>query len=350
MTKNHVIQRLTVEVNAPDQQTARQHQEALSHWFKSETFWRTVSARLDALVPDDVVLSISKLEIDVVGATEEAFQKDFIQAIVKQLEKAVLTKRASFVQSKQAYLHQITLFFLEKGYLPATVLKENAVLMRQFLEQQSTDFDTLFWQVFQKRILEQPQMLQRLIEHIGIDQAQTIFNKILQTDKPIAAWIATYISETLGQNASSRSKKVMEAAIWQLLLHNSPIEVLNRQTSFVKYLKDNDVKEEEAVSKKQRATAQKQSDEDTPSVLKPSENLDIQKDFKRTRIEEDAKTAIFIDNAGLVLLNPFLPQLFQALGWVEAKKWRDEATQHKAIRLLDYLVNGNAEIKAWEYD
>ena len=92
MAINHVIQRLTVEVEAPNQQTARQHQEALSHWFKSEAFWRAVSARLDALVPDGVVLRIPKLEINVTGATEEAFQKDFIQVLIKYVEEAAITK------------------------------------------------------------------------------------------------------------------------------------------------------------------------------------------------------------------------------------------------------------------
>ncbi|MDI3319776.1 contractile injection system tape measure protein [Pinibacter soli] len=52
---------------------------------------------------------------------------------------------------------------------------------------------------------------------------------------------------------------------------------------------------------------------------------------------------LYVHNAGLVILHPFLPALFAELGlWIN-KEWKDEAAQHTAVRVLEYLATGNHE-------
>jgi Contractile injection system tape measure protein len=43
-------------------------------------------------------------------------------------------------------------------------------------------------------------------------------------------------------------------------------------------------------------------------------------------------------NAGLVLLNPFLPELFKRRGLMEGDQFKDAQSQSKAIQLLEYAV------------
>lgn len=49
---------------------------------------------------------------------------------------------------------------------------------------------------------------------------------------------------------------------------------------------------------------------------------------------------IFIDNAGLIILHPFIKTLFKKLGLIDNENWINRNKQHKAVLLTQYLVNG----------
>lgn len=51
--------------------------------------------------------------------------------------------------------------------------------------------------------------------------------------------------------------------------------------------------------------------------------------------------SVFIENAGLVLLQPFLPQLFQLRGLIHNNQFKDAKSQYKAIQLLEYAATGS---------
>ncbi len=52
----------------------------------------------------------------------------------------------------------------------------------------------------------------------------------------------------------------------------------------------------------------------------------------------------FINNAGLVILHPFLQMLFEKLGLCKEENWTTKNSQHKAVLLTQYLVSGHDEI------
>ena len=58
--------------------------------------------------------------------------------------------------------------------------------------------------------------------------------------------------------------------------------------------------------------------------------------------------AYYVPNVGLVLLHPFLPTFFRAIGWVEGDRFVDEARQLQAPALLHFLATGEED--AAEYD
>ncbi len=47
--------------------------------------------------------------------------------------------------------------------------------------------------------------------------------------------------------------------------------------------------------------------------------------------------------AGLILLWPFIPHLFRALGWMEKSEFVDEEGQFKAVIMLHFLATGSLE-------
>jgi hypothetical protein len=59
-------------------------------------------------------------------------------------------------------------------------------------------------------------------------------------------------------------------------------------------------------------------------------------------------TVYYINNAGLILLHPYLCYCFDALELREGKQFRDKAARHKAVQLLGYMAYGDGDIP--EYD
>jgi hypothetical protein len=61
---------------------------------------------------------------------------------------------------------------------------------------------------------------------------------------------------------------------------------------------------------------------------------------KNKPVPANSEVVIYINNAGLVLLNPFLPTYFIRLGMLENGKFIGDEAQMRAVHLLQYLVNG----------
>lgn len=52
---------------------------------------------------------------------------------------------------------------------------------------------------------------------------------------------------------------------------------------------------------------------------------------------------LFVENAGLVILWPFLPRFFQSLGLLEKNRFRDTTAAYRAAVLLQYVASGQPE-------
>jgi hypothetical protein len=61
---------------------------------------------------------------------------------------------------------------------------------------------------------------------------------------------------------------------------------------------------------------------------------------KQRKPYNDFAEAYFIDNAGLVLLNPYFSTLYEMLGLLKKKVFTDIHAKNKAIHLLQFLVDG----------
>ena len=87
---------------------------------------------------------------------------------------------------------------------------------------------------------------------------------------------------------------------------------------------------------------------------------EIQKFAKDSQVEKPLKKeippipeglppeSIYIANAGLILLWPFLGRYFRRLNLVGAKEFNDEASRMRAILLIQYLVTGKKEAPEYE--
>lgn len=58
-------------------------------------------------------------------------------------------------------------------------------------------------------------------------------------------------------------------------------------------------------------------------------------------VDLDSEESVYINNAGLIIVWPFLATLFSKLGFVEGREFKDDYSQQKAILLLQYIVFGD---------
>lgn len=56
---------------------------------------------------------------------------------------------------------------------------------------------------------------------------------------------------------------------------------------------------------------------------------------------------LYCAHGGLILLHPFIRQLFQRLGWLVEGQFRDEACRRKAVVMLHFIATGTQEWKAY---
>lgn len=74
----------------------------------------------------------------------------------------------------------------------------------------------------------------------------------------------------------------------------------------------------------------------------------IKKDVVLIHIENMENQSIYVQNAGMVLLSPYLPRLFMMLHLLEGNKLKDQEAQVRAIYLLQYLVSGKTDFPEHE--
>lgn len=83
--------------------------------------------------------------------------------------------------------------------------------------------------------------------------------------------------------------------------------------------------------------------EEAPATEKEVEEEKIAKEQKRRKMllppSKPIDEPLFIKNAGLVILSPYLPRYFDVLGLVKNKMWVSIEAQYKGVHLLQYLVN-----------
>ena len=68
-----------------------------------------------------------------------------------------------------------------------------------------------------------------------------------------------------------------------------------------------------------------------------------QKGKPQTRKQPEKDEAIYIDNAGLILLWPFLPRFFQNLGLLEGREFTSPEAHARAVLMLQHLVDAEPE-------
>ncbi|TSJ44925.1 contractile injection system tape measure protein [Fluviicola chungangensis] len=138
------------------------------------------------------------------------------------------------------------------------------------------------------------------------------------------------------KSATHRSQKELMYELWNLIQKS-----LSRSQK-VRLIKEFIHPNEQGMLLKQLNTLL-EKDPDLVSAETDEENAEEEELPEEVIEEENTRKVQFIDNAGLVLISPFLPRLFTMMELTENGKFKNRGAQIKAIFLTQYAVFGNGE-------
>ena len=270
---------------------------------------------------------------------------------------------ASFASSSL----QQWLFFIRTGSLPWWTRKPTRALLYELLQQigelpASTLKRTL------STIAAQPKQLQRLLNHTSDKE---LF-KLLSATIPAYAGLVKTLYQALDKlKAAERSQSKKRFLHWQALLLALAASSTTRetqQTFLQRILLDIAVARRLSYRKLLETLSQSTSQQLKPSLMalqKPESNANATKAFNDNKDENENEDEdddpiihdvdspfndsdkLYLENAGIVLLHPFLNQFFENLQLVkkdekdkEALPWVSASAQQRAALLLQYLVTG----------
>lgn len=139
------------------------------------------------------------------------------------------------------------------------------------------------------------------------------------------------------KNATHRSQKELMYELWNLIQKS-----LSRTQKILLKKEFINLTEQETILKQLNSMLEKDTDLSTAE----QEEEDMEEELPEETLEaeeENGKQVQFIDNAGLVLISPFLPRLFSMMELTEDGKFTNRKAQIKAIFLMQYAVFGDEE-------
>lgn len=308
-------------------------------------------------------LYIDKLEVEIGATTETNFAEKFSVALKEALQKFALQAKheqqkhaANVTADKKELSVGDMIFFLQHGYWQWSIQykKEEAVgeLVDNFLQNHQLMFllfdkirsdDTIslkrFTVVFAHQKISNKQLLFALLAyHVYLKNIEAFIEKIYE--KVVAGYENFYEAfihllykskrlETFNDFKKFIADFVKEYVSKEKNISPSKQIIINELS---KMLNDDAVNVKEILPLVEQLLSTKNMYVNDKADIKNSEAIPFFRDEEKEKIS--------INNAGLVLLHPYLPYLFKELNLIdETKNFIDVVAQQKAILFLQTLID-----------
>ncbi|WP_203292784.1 contractile injection system tape measure protein [Luteirhabdus pelagi] len=335
-TSKNIIQKMTIEVNTPSMEQAFHLKDSMSGIVhgkmapQMEQIFHSISKEFD-----DKIVRFDRLEIDISipksSFSENIFSTEIITKIEQALKKKVARKKSTQNEfetlSISAKKEAAYFYFLAHGNLPWwSDSKEN------------------FSKEWLTNCLNEKNFIQNLKN--SISEIKALGRFILQTDNKLL--IKTYFS-FLDKSKSAKLAAFKIPSLFRETKYKNIFWKLLFTTSSIR-------ESEKKIQKMLAETAQsqpkkkvvellnfgssllKESEKSTPSLV--LEN--VPKNF-----EEDTQLSTVFENAGLILLHPFLKRFFESQQLLENGQFLEKKNE-EVLHLFHYLATGKT--KPYEYE
>ncbi len=393
----HIIKKQILEIEVPGQERAQWLQEQAGQFFQDKLL-PIIQRVLDRHSPPNTLHRIDQLEIDLGEVKLEAFEKEveerFLKIFEKKFKEALhkaestpssenqeFSDKTGFSQKtprsrqpsqkKNGSKIDVFFYFLKNGRLPWWVETRPAFMETLVSDVLETEGDRQPFVATLKRFIQKETYRKRLIGALSdeslLQVAGLFFSKRTRTEpearlelllrksgelasllKTSEASLRYTVWETLlslmAQGTSLR--QVQQILTQQLQLHLLKKEGLNKN-AIDKAFKDAGIIEILASSSAKEPSRQEKTEgEDHTELFEEKKEAVPEKSTASQRFHQSDE--IYVNNAGLVLLWPFLEKLMEHLGWLKERKFKSDRMQHRAVGLLEYLASGNAAAPEYE--
>ena len=314
----HIIKKQIIDLSLQKKVDAFHIQQKIS-----ADYWSNIVPILEKTFDDistaDETISIDTLELDLGTFNEREIEKgEWHELLAKKIAEQLLPVKHQLssqliVQRKAKSLGVADqwLFYMQHGYLPWNIIKIDGEWYRQVLEAFAGDAAAI-------------EKLRKLINSNGIALRRIILR---HDEKFLVALLETLTARNqvnipglLNQIINDKKDllKIIPAITLQQQLWYRVLEIAS------------------AADKNFDASEIAKQVEDNISVLDKS----FEEKQREEKLKENIDDGIYVANAGLVLLHPFLPGFFRNTRLVEKDDFIDLQARQKAVAMLHYLATG----------
>jgi Contractile injection system tape measure protein len=349
----HSIRRQILEIELPREEGALAIQRQFAQVWQ-EKILPKLDELFSHLAPEGKIIRISHLELDLGQINENNWETQFIERCVEQLSKrlTVLSAQAEpssdgdweMLDSVEHTLEMFT-FFLESGTLPWHAgigsLKELETKLALIFADAPAKCTALVLPLLQQK----PMVLRRMLWQFSPAFVEKALSSIFKLHPEVLTQALALWQEKSGAQLSFT---VMENLIRALLAPTAMISLSPSTTAltlfdFWQATQANPFIAEafvlKANSSNNTVPPKHTNTTHTPSS-EAKEDLGPIPAAVTFAPNHQVSTGIRVENAGLVLLAPYLPTFFQALNLLEDKRFLHPEAQYRAIHLLHYLATG----------
>jgi len=333
--RSHTIQRQKIEVYFDGLDNGVGMQDRIA-----EIFYLRIQPKMnllfDDIADDKHLLSLDKLEIDCGVLSNKNWEDEWVDNTLRKLSEELRTKHRMSLAGNPGIneeAEQMILFFIENGHLPwnssIATLNELTELTERFT-QISKLFESKLRSVFRAN--------NDLIKRCVVTFSETFIDNVIGVlvNKNSEQWL--FIESFYLAHKTIRKSMFAEAVLRTYSVEGTKNGEENVLLHFISHMYDL----ADEITKKEIEQVSMEKFHIKPGALKENK---ASSDRKR----KSNGDAIYLHNAGLVLLHPFLSHLFEMTGLTVKNEWKDDRSVSKAIRALHYLVNGDNEFAEFNY-
>lgn len=318
-----------------------------------------IDRALERCAPSDGHVYVERLEIDAGTLTLERLERDLPESVARVLEQALREQLPQGgwsptsvygnvrYMTRQHSVHEAFLYFLTTGTLPWSFrlpagksLEQVILSCWQEASKASVSLPSTLDEI--RRLLDSPIVRERLIRQCSLVFLETFLSRL---SSEAAAIIAGVLEVLRDSEVSLAGLKDFEQRLWEGMFSNIATGRVPSPTALI-----GEAWRSLPVKGTQQAGLGRVLEHHWPGATNkaptsgivdthptPSHLLASQRTPLDRGEHPEAREGIYLDNAGLVLLHPFLPQLFSSLGIaVDDRLIRPE----RALCLLHYLATG----------
>lgn len=361
----HIIERQVLEVQAFQSEDGLEFQQRLR-----EVYYQALLPRMEELfdrhTASGELLRLEKLELEIILPASKDWETAFVNASLQQL-KISLTEHAEAGVSRMDDVpgagqilggkDAVTtlLYFLQRGIRPwYGISKSQAELEKEILGSDLAEsFRTRLWPLIHDEVTVRDRTILQcsdafLAQVFSGTALEFLKAWTLQHASPLSEdtvrvffWRAVLDSETAG---SVSAAQIQQRALRRYLQQYAHPDLESVCTGLpdpvrkqVRALLETVAADDAPVPTDDKDSRSRKPGAKMPAASEPGSSIDGERPFK----EGDF---LFIENAGLVLMHPFLAPFFERVQLCLAGSFINQETQQRAVLLTQYIVRPEEEI------